>query len=130
MTVTEKENDIRFGNALAGAGGLIGLIAAGMLISLGAFLFARGHTADPGRDPAVFTAPGVLPPEPRFQTDPHADLLRLRAAEDTMLTGYGWVERDSGLARIPVARAMALLAARGLSLHVDGGPRQGKEERR
>ena len=124
------DTDIRFGKAAAAAGGLLLLIVAGMVISLGAYLYDRTLTADPGRDPAMFTRPGVLPPAPAFQTDPHAELLRLRAAEDSILTGYGWVERDSGLARIPVARAMAIIAARGLPLHAPGRAESGKEKGR
>ncbi|HTS00193.1 MAG TPA: hypothetical protein VML00_10600 [Bacteroidota bacterium] len=121
----EAENDIRFGRALAVGAALIALIVVGLVISAGALLIARQYTDDPGRNPAVFTSPGPLPPGPRFQTDPHAELLRLREAEDTMLTTYGWVNRDSGLARIPVARAMALLAGRGLPLHAARGGRDG-----
>jgi len=124
VTVPESGNEIRFSRALAAGGALIGLIVVGLVISTGALLIARQYTDDPGRDPAVFATPGVLPPEPRFQTDPHAELLRLRAAEDSVLTTYGWVNRDSGLARIPVARAMALIAERGLPLH--GAPQDRK----
>ena len=123
----EPENEIRFGRALAVGGALLALIVVGLVISTGALLIARQYTEDPGRDPAVFASPGVLPPEPRFQTDPHAELLRLRAAEDSMLTTYGWVDRDSGLARIPVSRAMALIAERGLALHAGPGDRRTTE---
>ncbi|HTO95298.1 MAG TPA: hypothetical protein VMM80_12985 [Bacteroidota bacterium] len=117
MTVPESGSEIRFSRALAVGGALVGLILVGLVISTGALFIARQYTDDPGHDPAVFASPGVLPPEPRFQTDPHAELLRLRAAEDSILTTYGWVDRDSGLARIPVARAMALIAEHGLPLH-------------
>jgi len=121
----EPESDIRFGRALAVGGALIALIVVGLVISAGAMLIARQYTDDPGRNPAVFASPGPLPPEPRFQTDPHAELLRLRAAEDSMLTTYGWVDRDSGMARIPVARAMALIADRGMPLHGTPQDRKG-----
>jgi hypothetical protein len=51
-----------------------------------------------------------LPPEPRLQENPLADLATLRAREDRQLDGYGWVDRKAGRARIPIARAMELLA--------------------
>jgi hypothetical protein len=54
------------------------------------------------------------PPEPRLQIAPRDDLRRLHAREDAMLRGYGWVNRDAGVARIPIDRAMDLLAERGL----------------
>ena len=41
-------------------------------------------------------------------------LERLRAADDATLTSYGWVDRKSGIVRIPIDRAIDLLAARGL----------------
>jgi hypothetical protein len=55
-----------------------------------------------------------LPPEPRLQTNPRQDLRDLRSAEDTVLTGYGWVDKNAGIARIPIGEAMKLTVERGL----------------
>jgi hypothetical protein len=55
-----------------------------------------------------------VPPEPRLQTNPRQDLRDLRDAEDTVLTGYGWVDRNAGIARIPIGEAMKLTVERGL----------------
>ena len=38
----------------------------------------------------------------------------MRAREDAVLTTYGWVDRNTGVARIPIERAMDLLVERGL----------------
>jgi len=54
------------------------------------------------------------PPEPRLQTNPKQDLRDLRAAEDQVLNGYSWVDRNSNIVRIPVADAMRLTLQRGL----------------
>ncbi|HVI78539.1 MAG TPA: hypothetical protein VM715_10325 [Candidatus Acidoferrum sp.] len=54
-------------------------------------------------------------PQPRLLTKPGASLAELRAAEDADLNSYGWVDRNAGIARIPIDRAMQLLLARGLS---------------
>jgi hypothetical protein len=51
-----------------------------------------------------------IPPLPRLQVRPQADLLSLRAAEVQRLESYGWVDPRAGIARIPIERAMALLA--------------------
>ena len=51
-----------------------------------------------------------IPPEPRLQADPLGDLHALRAEEDGLLHGYAWVDRKAGTVRIPIERAMALLA--------------------
>ena len=41
-------------------------------------------------------------------------LAELRAQEDALLTSYGWVEKDKGIARMPIGEAMKIVAERGL----------------
>ncbi|MCB2198684.1 hypothetical protein KQI63_04720 [bacterium] len=41
------------------------------------------------------------------QVDPRLD--QYRAAEDSILTSYGWVDSTNGIARIPIDRAMDLM---------------------
>jgi hypothetical protein len=53
-------------------------------------------------------------PAPRLQDDDVRDMNMLRANEDKMLNGYTWLDKNSGAVRIPVSRAMELLAERGL----------------
>jgi len=53
-------------------------------------------------------------PQPRLLTKPGATLAELRAAEDSDLNSYGWVDRTSGIARIPIDGAMQLLLEGGL----------------
>jgi hypothetical protein len=54
------------------------------------------------------------PPRPRLQIDPAGDLNDLRRAEDTVLHSYGWIDRQTGTVRIPIDRAMDLLAGQRL----------------
>lgn len=49
---------------------------------------------------------------PQLETDPAADLARLRADADRRLASYGWVDRQAGIAHIPIDRAMDLLVER------------------
>ena len=56
----------------------------------------------------------IHPPGPRLQLDPPADLAALNAHAATQLESYGWVDRDKGIAHIPLAQAMKDLAARGI----------------
>ena len=72
-------------------------------------------------EPAVTAGQANIPviraptfPEPRLLVRPGASLAELRAAEDSDLESYGWVDRASGVARIPIDRAMQLLLERGL----------------
>jgi hypothetical protein len=51
------------------------------------------------------------PPAPRLQADPVTDLAAERAQQRQRLQSYRWVDRDAGIAQIPIGRAMALLVA-------------------
>jgi hypothetical protein len=57
---------------------------------------------------------GRLPPQPRLQATPRIDLQDMRAAEDKILNHYAWVDQSQGVVRIPIDRAMDLLARKGL----------------
>lgn len=51
-----------------------------------------------------------VPPLPRLQIAPDQDLAKLRREEDRLLETYAWINEPEGLARIPIERAMAILA--------------------
>lgn len=54
-------------------------------------------------------------PEPRVQIDDgNQDVADLHAREDLLLDHYSWVDKSQGKVRIPIERAMALVAERGL----------------
>ncbi|HZP80468.1 MAG TPA: hypothetical protein VFB21_02405 [Chthonomonadaceae bacterium] len=54
------------------------------------------------------------PPEPRLQSDPKIDIQKFREEEDKALHSYGWVDKNAGIVKIPIERAMTLLEQRGL----------------
>jgi hypothetical protein len=54
------------------------------------------------------------PPEPRLEVVLDQVLRQVRADEEALLHTYGWVDRQAGIVRIPIDRAMTLLTARGL----------------
>lgn len=66
------------------------------------------HTLSP------LAGPQQLPPEPRLQVQPWVDLENLRRHEDDVMRTYGWADRASGKARIPLNQAMDLVLERGL----------------
>lgn len=66
-----------------------------------------------GARPAVNTA-AELKGVPQLQIVPEVDLKDFRAREDTELNTYGWIDRTAGVVRIPIERAMELIAQRGL----------------
>jgi hypothetical protein len=64
--------------------------------------------------PLAVDAMRRLPPEPRLQTDPRDDMANLRRSQDEILESYAWVDRNAGIVRIPIERAMTLIAESGL----------------
>jgi len=60
----------------------------------------------------------VIPPEPRIEVAPAEQLQQLRAKEDHILNTYALVgDKDSGRVRVPIDKAIDLLAAKGLPSH-------------
>lgn len=87
------------------------LAALGVLVLAGAVWVARGIP--------IYGRPRPYP-APALQVSPSEDLRRLTERQMSLLTGYGWVDRRRGLARIPVERAMAVLAEKGLPYRREG----------
>ena len=52
----------------------------------------------------------LAPPSPRLQADFGADEAALRARQQGELNSYGWVDQSKGRVRIPINRAMDLVA--------------------
>jgi hypothetical protein len=73
------------------------------------------YAAVPGGDPALRF------PTPVLQPDPVADLNKFRAANEERLNTYGWVNQQAGVVRIPISRAMDLVAQRGLPTRSNAG---------
>lgn len=64
----------------------------------------------PGRDaikPEQF-------PEPRLEVRYDEEIDKVRAEESALVNHYGWADREKGVARIPVDRAIEILAQKGL----------------
>ena len=93
---------------------LIAAIAAGLALFLVATPLLLMAAYPSLGHPAGIPRELPQPPTPRLQVDPKADLERLRAEENARLDGYGWIDRDRQIARIPVERAIDLVARRGL----------------
>jgi hypothetical protein len=54
-------------------------------------------------------------PTPRLQTDDgNQEIAEMHTREDLLLDNYSWVDRSSGKVRIPIARAMQIIAQHGL----------------
>jgi hypothetical protein len=53
-------------------------------------------------------------PQPRLETDETTEINNFRMQEEQTLNSYGWVDQQAGVTRIPIDRAMVLVAQRGL----------------
>ncbi len=89
------------------------------------FLFGFLNSVYPG----ARRHPGELryepTPNPKLQTSPQADLATMQQQDRSVLNSYGWVDRNVGLVRIPISRAMELIVERGLPVRQtprSGGP--------
>jgi len=100
----------RFGIALV----LLCVLAFALLLGLYRYFMSREAAEQPPVRPGVTLPATRVPPEPRLQTTPVADLRAVHAAEDQILEGYAWVDPDQGIVRIPIDKAIDLLARQGL----------------
>lgn len=53
-------------------------------------------------------------PSPQLEIDERTQLDQIRLKEEETLATYGWVDQKAGIVRIPIERAMDLIAQRGL----------------
>jgi hypothetical protein len=87
-------------------------------------LSAGARQADTPLSPLTTSQP--LPPEPRLQVDPQAEWQQVRATAQATLHSYG--QGSGGAVRIPIDRAMDLLAQRGLPARAEPSPDAGYEQ--
>jgi hypothetical protein len=108
---------------LAAATFVVHLLLAGMYD----FLDKRARTHQPALNPLIENVPAnqdtrKIPqhyadkafPDPRLETDERTQLNDIRVGEEQTLNSYGYVDEKAGIVRIPIERAMDLLAQRGL----------------
>jgi hypothetical protein len=98
------------------------LISFGIVYGTFRFFDSRQDAADQASQRYPM-AVGVTRPNqtPFLQTRPFKDIYMLREEEAKKLQGYGWVDKEGGVTRIPVDRAMELLLQRGFATRPDGG---------
>jgi hypothetical protein len=101
---------VRFAVFLA----VITLAIAAATVGFYSFLDAREERQNAPRYPLAEGVERPKPPAPRLQTYPFDDIKALRKEEAQQIDQYGWVDKNAGTVRIPVSRAIELLAERGL----------------
>jgi hypothetical protein len=97
----------------------VALIVSAVLISFVVWVLFKYFESREARRltpeyPLAATQAIRVPPEPRLQTNPREDLQDLRAQENQILNSYGWIDKNTGVVRIPIDEAMKLVVQRGL----------------
>ena len=88
------------------------VIAAAIAIAvIGAYFFLYTGAAPP-RLAAGDRPPPRIEGDVRLQRQPARDIAAFAAEKRRLIESYGWVDRERGIARIPIERAMAILAAK------------------
>jgi len=59
----------------------------------------------------------VIPPEPRVEEHPAEQLQSIKAREDHVLSSYAVIDKSQGIVRVPIDRAIDMLAQKGLPTH-------------
>jgi hypothetical protein len=88
---------------------IVCVVSIALLFGLLKFFQSREETSV-----ANTVDPVKLFPQPQLQKTPILDLKAIHAEEDKLLNGYAWVDPKQGIVRIPVDRAIEVLAKRGL----------------
>ncbi len=93
----------------------LAVLAVMVLVSMGALLWFLSGGRLPGQGVVTPSVPAPnMSPEPDLQVASSRDYQEIRAAEEAQLHSYRWVDREAGIAAIPIERAMEILAGRGL----------------
>ena len=93
----------------------LAVLAVTVLASMGGLLWVLSDGRPPGQGVVTPSVPAAnMSPAPDLQVASSLDYQEMRAAEEAQLHSYRWVDKQAGIAAIPIKRAMELLADRGL----------------
>jgi len=98
---------------VAGLAGVLVLAVFSALIIFDA-LAAHAKRTDPKVSALAVAQSALPPPEPRLLDNEPKDLRSVRQQEDQTLESYDWIDKEHAIVRVPIARALELLAKEGL----------------
>jgi hypothetical protein len=93
---------------------LTSLVCIALMVGMFQYMLHKVGGKVPSRMGDASTDSRQLPPEPRLEETPAADLQEMHAAEDHILSSYRWIDQSAGIVGLPIDRAMDLVAQRGL----------------
>jgi len=92
---------------------IIGAFLASLL-AVGIFQFFK-NTYHP--DQAAAASQQVIPPAPRIDPRPSEEIQSIRSREDHILNSYAVIDKQQGIVRVPIDRAIDMLVQKGLPSH-------------
>jgi hypothetical protein len=104
-----------------GLAAVIGL-AALLMLGFSHHLRSRLVASDPPPPALPQARQPYKPPAPNLQTHFDTDIDALHARENMLLEHYAWVDRSTGAIRIPIERAMEIVAKNGFPVRSDATP--------
>jgi hypothetical protein len=120
-----ERSDMSVGWIAVGGVGLLATLAAVLVVVSVFEVKVTGLPVTIGR-PADLVDPlagAPTPPPPRLEAAPGEQLAGYRAASEQRLNSYGWVDRQTGVVRIPIGQAMDRLAQQSLPAATPGPAR-------
>ena len=89
-------------------------LVAAVLVPMYWFLARRETGTQAPAATVIREQPAAAAPAfPKLVTSEPQVLADFRRQEDELLNGYGWVEKDRGIARMPIADAVRIVGERG-----------------
>ena len=110
----DQEIDFRGIRMFVGGLAVVTLVLFGLMWGIATFFKGSLVKQDPAPAMLVEAREPRVPPGPNLQPNPTAELAAFRAAEDLELAKWAWVDKEKGVARVPVARAMEIVLEHGL----------------
>jgi len=68
-------------------------------------------------------------PQPQLETNERTELNKIRLREEDALATYDYIDKNAGIVRIPIDRAMDLIAQRGLPVRQQSGNATATEDK-
>ena len=129
MSDTEQKTPVGYETTDADPRTLVfwGLSIVGVLLlsALTAWAFftvlARQADRSDPRLSALALAESRVPPGPRLLDNEMKDVKAFREEQRAILNTYGWVDKDRGVVRVPIERALELVAREGLPTRAKTG---------
>jgi len=105
--------------------GILVVATIGILLGLARLMHAF-NARDSARQPSISPVARArqTPAEPRLEIGEKETLVQLRQKEDQLLTHYSWIDPTTDTVRIPISRAMELIAERGLPARTPAGEKE------